>query len=152
MRPHKNTRWRDAVEQQGGYGAAYWLYNATTNLPALMADFALCNSDYTSGQHLGSTGIYGRVWIMGDAGSGTFQTLVTPSNPQTLWADCCLTCNTYNSQTYQGYHQATSYHPGGVNVGFADGSVRFIKSSIAQRTWWALGTKDLGEVISSDAY
>jgi prepilin-type N-terminal cleavage/methylation domain-containing protein/prepilin-type processing-associated H-X9-DG protein len=47
---------------------------------------------------------------------------------------------------------ATSNHPGGVNVGFADGSVRFIKDSINLPTWWALGSRDGGEVVSSDAY
>jgi prepilin-type N-terminal cleavage/methylation domain-containing protein/prepilin-type processing-associated H-X9-DG protein len=148
----KRTRWRDAVEQQGGYGAAYRLTNATTNLPALMADFALCNQNYTAGTNLGSTGIYGRAWIMGDAGSGTFQTLIPPSSPTNLWADCCLNCNRNNSQTYQGYHNAASYHPGGANVGLADGSVRFVKSSIGMQTWWALGTRAGGEVISSDSY
>jgi hypothetical protein len=39
-----------------------------------------------------------------------------------------------------------------VNVLFADGSVKFIKDSINQPTWWALGTKAGGEVISADAY
>ena len=43
-------------------------------------------------------------------------------------------------------------HPGGANVLFADGSVRFLKSSISIRTYWALGTKANGEVISSDSY
>jgi prepilin-type N-terminal cleavage/methylation domain-containing protein/prepilin-type processing-associated H-X9-DG protein len=77
---------------------------------------------------------------------------------------------------------ASSFHPGGVNVGFVDGSVRFIKdtintwtisSSTGQPTglafigpagivrsfgtstpgvWQALSTRNVGEVISSDAY
>jgi len=34
----------------------------------------------------------------------------------------------------------------------ADGSVKFIKDAINARTWWALGTKGNGEVISSDSY
>jgi hypothetical protein len=34
----------------------------------------------------------------------------------------------------------------------ADGSVHFIKRSINQYTWWALGTRANGEVISSDSY
>ena len=33
-----------------------------------------------------------------------------------------------------------------------DGSVKFIKDSINQATWWALGTRNGGEVISSDSY
>jgi prepilin-type N-terminal cleavage/methylation domain-containing protein/prepilin-type processing-associated H-X9-DG protein len=45
-----------------------------------------------------------------------------------------------------------SYHPGGVNALFADGSVRFIKSTIDWRTWRSLGTVSGGEVVSADAY
>jgi prepilin-type processing-associated H-X9-DG protein len=47
---------------------------------------------------------------------------------------------------------ATSRHPGGCNVLFADGSVKFVKSSISMMTWMQLGTIAGGEVISSDAY
>ena len=34
----------------------------------------------------------------------------------------------------------------------ADGSVKFIKDTVDITTWWALGTRAGGEVISSDAY
>jgi prepilin-type processing-associated H-X9-DG protein len=47
---------------------------------------------------------------------------------------------------------ANSNHPGGVNILMADGSVRFAKDSINQATWWALGTRARGEVISADSY
>jgi prepilin-type N-terminal cleavage/methylation domain-containing protein/prepilin-type processing-associated H-X9-DG protein len=47
---------------------------------------------------------------------------------------------------------ATSAHPGGVNVCFADGSVHFIKDNISPNIWWALGSRNKGEVISSDSY
>jgi prepilin-type N-terminal cleavage/methylation domain-containing protein/prepilin-type processing-associated H-X9-DG protein len=46
----------------------------------------------------------------------------------------------------------TSNHPGGVNMGFADGSVKFIKDNISMQTFWALGTKNQGEVLSADSY
>jgi prepilin-type processing-associated H-X9-DG protein len=46
----------------------------------------------------------------------------------------------------------TSNHPGGVNMGLADGSVKFIKDSIALQPWWGLGTRAGGEVISADQY
>ena len=49
-------------------------------------------------------------------------------------------------------YAASSAHPGGANVLFGDGSVKFIKSSISYPTWWALGTKDQGEIVSSDSY
>ena len=45
-----------------------------------------------------------------------------------------------------------SKHPGGVNVGFGDGSVRFIKNSISVLTFRALSSTHGGEVISSDSY
>ena len=48
--------------------------------------------------------------------------------------------------------EARSYHPGGVNALFADGSVRFVKNGVSQFTWHALGTARGGEVVSSDQY
>ena len=47
---------------------------------------------------------------------------------------------------------ATSNHPGGVNVLFADGSVKFIKNTVNPGTWRALGTMAGGEVVSADSY
>jgi len=52
----------------------------------------------------------------------------------------------------QGSAPPTSNHPGGVNVGMADGSVKFIKDTVNLQAWWALGTRDGGETISADAY
>ena len=46
----------------------------------------------------------------------------------------------------------SSYHPGGVNVLFGDGSVRFIKDSVALDVWRALSTRNGGEVTSSSDY
>ena len=45
---------------------------------------------------------------------------------------------------------ARSYHPGGVNALFGDGSVKFIKSSIDGQTWRALGTIAGSEIVSAD--
>jgi prepilin-type N-terminal cleavage/methylation domain-containing protein/prepilin-type processing-associated H-X9-DG protein len=61
-------------------------------------------------------------------------------------------CFFNGSHTDHGMITASSNHSGGVNVGFLDGSVKFIKDSVSQTTWWAIATKDGGEVISSDAY
>jgi prepilin-type N-terminal cleavage/methylation domain-containing protein/prepilin-type processing-associated H-X9-DG protein len=46
----------------------------------------------------------------------------------------------------------SSLHPGGVNVLFGDGSVRFLKNSVSLTTWRALGTRNGGETVSSDSY
>ena len=45
---------------------------------------------------------------------------------------------------------ARSYHPGGVNLALADGSVRFISSSIDPDTFKGIGSRAGGEVISLD--
>jgi prepilin-type N-terminal cleavage/methylation domain-containing protein/prepilin-type processing-associated H-X9-DG protein len=42
---------------------------------------------------------------------------------------------------------ARSYHRGGVNALFMDGSVRFVTNSINQTTWRALGTRNGGEAF-----
>ena len=51
-----------------------------------------------------------------------------------------------------GISGATSFHPGGGNSLFADGSVKFIKSTTAYATYWALGSRSQGEVVSADSY
>jgi prepilin-type N-terminal cleavage/methylation domain-containing protein/prepilin-type processing-associated H-X9-DG protein len=50
------------------------------------------------------------------------------------------------------YSASRSRHPGGVNAGFGDGSVRFIKDTIAPTVWIGLNTIRGGEVVSSDSY
>jgi prepilin-type processing-associated H-X9-DG protein len=46
----------------------------------------------------------------------------------------------------------SSQHPGGVNVAFGDGSVKFIKDSIALPTWWGIGSMNGGETVSGSDY
>ncbi len=64
-----------------------------------------------------------------------------------------------SAPTYAGYYvlplgsaPPSSNHPGGVVEAFADGSVHFMKDSIAPQTWWAIGSRGMGEVISSNSY
>jgi prepilin-type processing-associated H-X9-DG protein/prepilin-type N-terminal cleavage/methylation domain-containing protein len=45
---------------------------------------------------------------------------------------------------------ARSYHPGGVNVAFCDGSVRFVPNSIPSKVWRAMGTRAAGDQVSSE--
>jgi prepilin-type processing-associated H-X9-DG protein len=64
--------------------------------------------------------------------------------------------NTYYSNTFRcsegdSAMNPTSLHPGGVNISLMDGSVRFIKNTVSLQTWWALGTRATGEIISADS-
>jgi prepilin-type N-terminal cleavage/methylation domain-containing protein/prepilin-type processing-associated H-X9-DG protein len=63
-------------------------------------------------------------------------------------------CTRNSGITTAGLTQAAarSRHPGGVNAAMADGSVRFVKESIAQPIWMALGTRAGGEIVSADQY
>ncbi len=53
--------------------------------------------------------------------------------------------------TIIGSAPPSSFHPGGVNEAFADGSVHFIKNTINPTTWWGVGSRNGGEIISADA-
>jgi prepilin-type N-terminal cleavage/methylation domain-containing protein/prepilin-type processing-associated H-X9-DG protein len=86
----------------------------------------------------------GSYWAAGRASSGPMvNELLTPNSPN---QDC------YSFGQNTGMKTMRSRHPGGVNTLFGDGSVKFIKNSINQLTWWGLGTKAGGEVISADAF
>ncbi|WP_435019077.1 DUF1559 domain-containing protein [Tundrisphaera sp. TA3] len=59
-----------------------------------------------------------------------------------------------NSPDAQAYGQFgfRSNHPGGANFAFGDGSVRFLKQTIATRTYQALGTRAGGEIVGADEF
>jgi prepilin-type N-terminal cleavage/methylation domain-containing protein/prepilin-type processing-associated H-X9-DG protein len=90
----------------------------------------------------------GQAWNQGMFGWTLGNTLLAP-NPQ---YPNCRTCTWFGDWDCPGMYGLSSYHPGGGNVAFADGSVHFLKSSTAMRTVWALGSRAQGEVLSSDSY
>jgi len=47
-----------------------------------------------------------------------------------------------------GLQDFRSYHPGGVNVGLADGSVQFVTDTVSDDVFQALGTRSGGEVVN----
>ena len=63
-----------------------------------------------------------------------------------------LPCITVPFPFYDYHAGARSRHPGGVNVGFGDGSVHFVKNSVSPSIWVGLSTIQGGEVLSSDSY
>jgi len=68
---------------------------------------------------------------------------ITPNAKQPDCGDSAITA---------AFVAARSWHTGGVNVAFADGSVHFIKDAVNKQTWASLGSKAGGEIISSDAF
>ncbi len=97
----------------------------------------------------------GQLWALGERGYTLFNTIVPPNSQQYPWRNCrlnvgsaCLSCAPEGSS----FINTSSFHPGGCNFTFADGSVRFIKDSVNMLTYQALGTRNGGEVVSSDSY
>jgi prepilin-type N-terminal cleavage/methylation domain-containing protein/prepilin-type processing-associated H-X9-DG protein len=87
----------------------------------------------------------GEWWAM--SGASIYSHTVTPNRLACEYSDI--------GQDYRGTItgvNASSNHPGGVNVLFMDGSVRFVKSTVNYVAWYAIATPDGGETISSDSY
>ena len=133
----------------GNNGQAGNKLDASGMLVGIKADILQCTSWFVAPG--GQAGGRGNHWGWGILGSTMLNTVIPPNGGgQIQWGacrmDCCL------NAMHDHYTNATSNHSGGVNVALADGSVRFIKESIAYPAWWALGTRANGEVLSSDNY
>jgi len=118
-------------------------------------------------------------WTSGNNGD-TLATALFPPNAYNKVNDGYANTGLYGANVSIVYLGFTSLHPGGVNMGFVDGSVRFIKDTIStaaynpstgdpigvttdangvitwagvQRgVWQALASRNGGEIVSADAY
>jgi prepilin-type processing-associated H-X9-DG protein len=90
----------------------------------------------------------GSNWSQGMFGWTLGNTLLAPNPPYPN----CRMCAWFGDFDCPGMYGLSSFHPGGCNIAFADGSVRFLKSSTSMETVWAVGSRAQGEVISSDSY
>jgi prepilin-type processing-associated H-X9-DG protein len=87
----------------------------------------------------------GQSWLTHDTGRGGCYSHVMSPNKKACWYG---TGGAPADQTIIG---ASSFHSGGVNVGMLDGSVRFVKDSVALQPWRAIATHSGKEVISADS-
>ncbi|MFO0951644.1 MAG: DUF1559 domain-containing protein [Isosphaeraceae bacterium] len=89
-------------------------------------------------------------WANGRVGVGAIASMgLTPNSTS---PDCGSWTIGNIGPNAAGMFGSRSFHPGGVNTLFGDGSVKFVKDTVNPLTWWALGTKNGGEVVSADAY
>ncbi len=87
----------------------------------------------------------GEVWTLQDTcRGGPYYHVLTPGQKS---------CS--NQQAFgmiDSFVTASSYHRGGVNVLFMDGSVKFVKEGVSLQTWLAISTRAGGEVVSADSF
>jgi prepilin-type N-terminal cleavage/methylation domain-containing protein/prepilin-type processing-associated H-X9-DG protein len=123
--------------------------NLATIMSNLQTDWQACTVKWGSGTPLNNFNSgAGWRWAQGAMGYSLFNTVATPNKNK--WSACRVDCCVQAEHAH--YVQAMSNHSGGVNVGLADGSVRFVKDSINPQMWWALGTKAGSEVIDASSY
>jgi prepilin-type N-terminal cleavage/methylation domain-containing protein/prepilin-type processing-associated H-X9-DG protein len=83
----------------------------------------------------------GYPWREGSVWRNGFNTLLPPNS-------ACWRPN--NGQWWELVTPASSYHPGGVNAGLADGSVRFVRDGVSPDAWLAAGSVAGGETLQLD--
>jgi prepilin-type processing-associated H-X9-DG protein len=118
-------------------------------MPAGAAPFqkwiVTCAKDILSNR-VTATPSLGEDWALGIPGY-SMGSLVLAPNPQ--YPNCLVSTSGLDNP---GMYNPCSYHAGGANFGFCDGSVKFLKNSISLMTLWGLGSRAQGEVISADSY
>ena len=124
-----------------------------TNIPSVADSPAFIAANYTNG----CKADLGHVkWSIGSACYDGFTTALPPNTKVMVGTpavdiDYDTVDENNGGPTYAAI-TSRSYHPGGVNALFGDGSVRFTKSTVAGNTWRAIGTIAGGEVVSADAF
>ncbi len=102
-----------------------------------------CLAASPMGSGLSIASAMGNIWAADGRLTYTFRTTVNALNTPPCYGLILAGSNA---------GQFGSFHPGGGNFLFADGSVRFLKSSISLVTYQALSTRTNGEVIDSNSY
>jgi len=122
--------------------------DGTSNTMMIIEDAGQPN-EYVLGQATGNVLPEGRGWADPDGVSGSMDGThpttgainggsITPA----AGATCVMNCNNF-SEPY-------SFHTGGLNAVFADGSVRFVARAVSPATWAALMTREYGDLPGGD--
>jgi prepilin-type N-terminal cleavage/methylation domain-containing protein/prepilin-type processing-associated H-X9-DG protein len=149
------NKWRGNLATEVPDPGGDQVYNiATVPMATLLQAFTNCRQQFLNGT-AGTTieEDRGYRWTDGRSAYTWFNTVAVPNDVNLSTNGCRFGATTSPTGSDSEHIQpVSSMHPGGANVGFADGSVKFIKNSINYATWWALGSRGDGEVLSADSY
>jgi prepilin-type N-terminal cleavage/methylation domain-containing protein/prepilin-type processing-associated H-X9-DG protein len=126
------------------------VYNAFLTRGAVLAQLQSCAEAFQTTPYIADH--RGWRWTLGVTGFTMFNTIQTPNDAQYRYGGCRLNGIPSWNMDDGFVYGASSNHPGGVNVLFADGSLRFVRDGVDRFIWWALGTKSGAEVVSSSDY
>jgi prepilin-type N-terminal cleavage/methylation domain-containing protein/prepilin-type processing-associated H-X9-DG protein len=133
------SNWDNPMSSMPGGGGqlAAWLQTCATNLKSGSTPYSPSGRSWN-----------GDLWFNGNYGHALGNTVLAPNSqyPNCMWH------NGNSDWDREGLAGLHSFHSGGANVCLADGSVKFLKTSTALQVMWALGSRNQGEVISSDSY
>ena len=147
---------QDVVTLSGVYpGGASNSHDARMTMPAGASDFpAWLAACATAAGVTNNRSWVGESWSFGYPGEGLGNTLLSPNPP---YPNCEIVSSSPGGTGQAdfdgaGLYGMSSFHAGGGQVAMSDGSVRFLKSTMDMRTVWSLGSRDQGEVVSSDDF
>jgi prepilin-type N-terminal cleavage/methylation domain-containing protein/prepilin-type processing-associated H-X9-DG protein len=86
----------------------------------------------------------GGFWAIAATRHSGYNHLMTPNSKS------CFIASTTGSG--RGATTATSFHPGGVNVLMADGTVRFVSDGVDRDIWWAIASTAGQETVSNASF
>ena len=142
----------NGVMGAGGGDVGFILDVSAGTNPALVDGYLqTCNLSWntTSGKIVDYRGYR---WGVGAPGFAMMNHIQPPNGGAYKFNFCRLGCSPGCNMDNSVSWPASSAHSGGVNTLFSDGSVKFVKDTIALRIWYALGTRAGGEVVSGDQY
>ncbi len=122
------------------------------NYPTVQLALQQCQDEWLNKSSTKIVDYRGWRWSSGVSGYSMFNMMQTPNDSVYTFNGCRLACGPGCAMDNSTSYQASSAHPGGVNTLFADGSVKFVKDSVARPVWWALGTRAGGEFVGLDGY
>jgi prepilin-type N-terminal cleavage/methylation domain-containing protein/prepilin-type processing-associated H-X9-DG protein len=150
--PDPGTGGQGSDDPSGYYGKNAQFLMASSNSNAVIQALQACAKAWNNASTADFSSMRGFSWADANGGWTYCNIIQTPNRDPIFPGGGCRFGTGISGIDSAFSYAVSSNHPGGANVLMTDGSVRFIKDSVSRLAWWALGTRNGGEVISSDSY